>query len=91
MEYQSVASQYYYYKCLEVQLLNASYDSNSYFASHMVLMLMLLVITIVDPLHWLIIMLIMVFTIHIIMLDIMFKIRCQLFIYSLDFNATSNI
>ena len=34
MEYQGVASQYYY-NHPEVQLANASYDSNSYFASSM--------------------------------------------------------
>jgi hypothetical protein len=34
MEYQDVASQYYY-DHLKVQLANASYDLNSYFASSM--------------------------------------------------------
>jgi hypothetical protein len=53
MEYQGGSSQNYY-KYLEVQLANASYDPNGYFASHISSMLVLLAIMILDMLHRLI-------------------------------------
>ena len=65
MEYQGVASQYYY-NYPKVQLANTSYDSNNYFTSHenshaSVATLMI----IVDMLHQLMLILLMVLIIHI--------------------------